>query len=61
MAPRCGLRQSTVSRVWPAFGLHPHRTEAVKLSKDPPFVEKVRDILDVYLDPPDRAQGRVHR
>jgi len=36
---RAGLRQSTVSRVWQAFGLHPHRTEAVKLSRDPPFVE----------------------
>ncbi len=55
MAARCGLSQSTVSRVWRAFGLQPHRTEAFKLSKDPLFVEKVRDIVGLYLNPPDRA------
>jgi transposase len=55
MAGRCGLSQSTVSRIWRAFGLQPHRTEAFKLSKDPLFVEKVRDIVGLYLDPPDRA------
>jgi transposase len=55
MAARCGLSQSTVSRIWRAFGLQPHRTEAFKLSKDPRFVEKVRDIVGLYLDPPDRA------
>ena len=55
MAARCGLSQSTVSRIWRAFGLQPHRTEAFKLSKDPLFVEKVRDIVGLYLDPPDRA------
>jgi len=55
MAARCGLSQSTVSRVWRAFGLQPHRTEVFKLSKDPLFVEKVRDIVGLYLDPPDRA------
>ncbi len=55
MATRCGLSQSTVSRIWRAFGLQPHRTEAFKLSKDPLFVEKVRDIVGLYLDPPERA------
>jgi len=45
MAARCRLSQSTVSRIWRAFGLQPHRTEAFKLSKDPLFVEKVRDIV----------------
>jgi transposase len=55
MAARCGLSQSTVSRIWRAFGLQPHRTEAFKLSKDPLFVEKVRDIVGLYMDPPDRA------
>jgi transposase len=55
MAARGGLSQSTVSRIWRAFGRQPHRTEAFKLSKDPLFVEKVRDIVGLYLDPPDRA------
>src|SRR5215468_8312543 len=55
MAPRCDLSQSTVSRIWRAFGLQPHRTETFKLSPDPLFVEKVRDIVGLYLDPPDRA------
>jgi transposase len=55
MAARCGLSQSTVSRIWRAFGLQPHRTETFKLSTDPLFVEKVRDIVGLYLDPPDRA------
>jgi len=55
MAARCGLSQSTVSRIWRAFGLQPHRTETFKLSKDPLFIEKVRDIVGLYLNPPDRA------
>jgi len=55
MASRCGLSQSTVSRIWRAFGLQPHRTEGFKLSKDPLFIDKVRDIVGLYLDPPDRA------
>ena len=45
MARRCGLSHNTVSRIWRAFGLQPHRTEAFKLSSDPFFVEKVRDIV----------------
>jgi transposase len=55
MAGVAGVSQSTVSRVWRAFGLQPHRVEHWKLSKDPLFVEKVRDIVGVYLDPPERA------
>jgi transposase len=45
----------TISRIWQAFGLQPHRSETFKLSADPLFVEKVRDIVGLYLDPPDRA------
>jgi transposase len=55
MAKRSGLSQSTVSRIWRAFALQPHRVEGFKLSKDPLFIEKVRDIVGLYLHPPDRA------
>ncbi|MDP2232902.1 MAG: IS630 family transposase [Actinomycetota bacterium] len=55
MAKKMGLSQSTVSRIWRAFGLQPHRQENFKLSKDPLFVEKVRDVVGLYLDPPERA------
>lgn len=55
MAKECGLSQSAISRIWRAFGLQPHRTETFKLSKDPLFIEKVRDIVGLYLNPPDRA------
>jgi transposase len=55
MAKQVGLSQSTVSRIWRAFGLQPHRLEHWQLSKDPLFVEKVRDIVGLYLDPPERA------
>lgn len=55
MAKSCGLTQSAVSRIWRAFALQPHRAETFKLSKDPLFIEKVRDIVGLYLDPPDRA------
>jgi transposase len=55
MAQACGLSQSTVSRIWRAFALQPHRSETFKLSKDPLFVDKVRDIVGLYLNPPDRA------
>ena len=55
MAAVAGVSQATVSRVWRAFGLQPHRVEHWKLSKDPLFVEKVRDIVGLYLDPPERA------
>jgi transposase len=55
MAAATGLNQTAVSKIWRAFGLQPHRVEQFKLSKDPLFVEKVRDIVGVYLDPPERA------
>src|SRR5918998_1636410 len=55
MAAACGLSPATVQRVWRAFGLKPHRVEMFKLSADPEFVEKVRDIVGLYLSPPDRA------
>ena len=55
MAQRCGLSKNTISRIWRAFGLQPHRTESFKLSADPLFIEKVRDIVGLYLNPPDRA------
>jgi transposase len=55
VAARCGLSQTTVSRIWRAFGLQPHRTDTFKLSPDPLFVEKDRDIVGLYLDPPERA------
>src|SRR5262249_30009605 len=55
MATRCGLSQSTVSRIWRAFGLQPHRTETFKLSRDPLFIDKVRDIVGLYLNPPEHA------
>ena len=55
MAKACGLSQSSISRIWRAFSLPPHRAENFKLSRDPLFIEKVRDIVGLYLDPPDRA------
>jgi transposase len=55
MAAATGLNQTAISRIWRAFGLQPHRVEHWKLSKDPLFVDKVRDIVGLYLDPPERA------
>lgn len=55
MAEASGLSPSTVRRIWKAFGLQPHRVETFKLSKDPQFIEKVRDIVGLYMNPPDRA------
>jgi len=55
MARACGLSQSSISRIWRAFSLAPHRSETFKLSKDPLFIEKVRDIVGLYLAPPERA------
>lgn len=52
MARRSGLSRSTISRVWRAFALQPHRTETFKLSADPLFTAKVRDIVGLYLNPP---------
>ena len=55
MARATGLSATTVHRIWGAFGLQPHRVESFKLSSDPEFVDKVRDIIGLYLDPPERA------
>src|SRR6266516_3854920 len=55
MAKASGVSVTSVHRIWGAFGLQPHRVETFKLSTDPMFVEKVRDIAGLYLDPPDRA------
>ena len=55
MARASGLSRNTVHRIWRAFALQPHRVETFKLSRDPLFIEKVRDIVGLYLHPPDRA------
>src|ERR1700761_4538203 len=55
MAEETGLSQNAVVRIWHAFGLQPHRVENFKFSKDPQFVEKVRDIVGLYMNPPDHA------
>src|SRR5947209_13223554 len=55
MAREVGLNQSAVQRIWKAFGLQPHRQETWKLSTDPQFVAKVKDVVGLYLDPPERA------
>ena len=55
MAKATGMSQSTISRMWRAFGLKPHLSESFKLSTDPLFVEKVRDIVGLYLNPPEGA------
>jgi transposase len=55
MAAATGLSQSAISRIWRAFALKPHQLESFKLSTDPLFIEKVRDIVGLYLSPPDAA------
>jgi transposase len=55
MAAEAGLSQSTVGRIWRAFGLKPHKAETFKLSTDPYFVEKVRDVVGLYMSPPGNA------
>src|SRR3954470_909337 len=55
MAREVGLTQSAVLRIWKAFGLQPHRQQTWKLSKDPQFIDKVRDVVGIYLNPPERA------
>lgn len=55
MATASGLTRTAILRIWHAFGLQPHRSETFKLSRDPLFIEKVRDITGLYLTPPDRA------
>jgi transposase len=55
MAAEVGLTQNAVLRIWQAFGLQPHRQDTWKLSKDPLFIDKVRDVVGLYLNPPERA------
>src|SRR5437879_6250322 len=55
MAGATGMSQTAISRIWRAFGLKPHQTETFKLSPDPQFIDKVRDIVGLYLNPPDAA------
>ncbi|MFQ5765778.1 MAG: IS630 family transposase [Rhodospirillales bacterium] len=55
MARESGISTSSVQRIWRAFGLRPHRTETFKLSTDPLFIDKVRDVVALYLNPPERA------
>src|SRR5436305_14706222 len=55
LAKASGLSRMTVSRIWHAFGLQPHRTDTFKLSPDPQLIEKVRDIVGLYMNPPDQA------
>jgi transposase len=55
MARAVGLSQSAIVRVWNAFGLKPHLSETFKLSTDPYFVEKVRDVVGLYMNPPAKA------
>jgi transposase len=55
MAQAQGVSQSTVRRIWNAHGLQPHRTESFKISKDKRFVEKLTDVVGLYLNPPDKA------
>lgn len=55
MAREAEMSQSAVGRIWRAFGLKPHKAETFKLSTDPFFVEKVRDVVGLYMSPPERA------
>ena len=55
MAQATGINQTAISRIWRAFSLEPHRSQTFKLSKDPLFIDKVRDIVGLYMDPPQRA------
>ena len=55
MAKACGLSHTTVSRIWRTFGLQPHRTGTFKLSPDPRLIDKVRDIVGLYINPPEHA------
>jgi transposase len=55
MAKSTGMSQTAISRIWRAFGLKPHLQETWKLSTDPQFIDKVRDIVGLYLDPPEAA------
>ena len=55
LAAEMGMSQSAISRIWRAFGLKPHLVDSFKLSNDPQFIEKVRDVVGLYLNPPEAA------
>jgi transposase len=55
MAQATGMSQTAISRIWRAFGLKPDQVQTFKLSPDPQFIDKVRDIVGLYLNPPDAA------
>ena len=55
LAKHCDMSQTAIARIWKAFALQPHRVDTCKLSKDPLFIDQVRDIVGLYLSPPDRA------
>lgn len=55
LAAHLGMSQSAISRIWRAFGLAPHRSQTFKLSTDPQFIDKVRDIVGLYMNPPEHA------
>ena len=55
MAEAQGISKSTVSKIWRSHNIKPHRTETFKLSRDPKFLEKLTDVVGLYLNPPDKA------
>jgi transposase len=55
MAAQSGMSKSTIGRIWKTFGLKPHLVDTFKLSNDPQFIDKVRDVVGLYLDPPEKA------
>jgi hypothetical protein len=55
------MTQTAVSRIWRAFGLKPHKVDYWKLSTDPNFIDKLYDVVGLYLNPPERAIGRVNQ
>ena len=55
MADQHQVSPATIQRIWDAHGLQPHRVETFKLSKDPEFVDKLTDIVGLYMNPPDKA------
>ena len=55
MAAAVGMSQTAISKIWRAFGLKPHLVEHFKLSPDPQFIDKVRDVAGLYLNPPEAA------
>ena len=61
MATETGLSKSTIHRVWNTFGLQPHRQKHFKLSTDPFFIEKIRDVVGLYLNPPEHAGSSLCR